>query len=93
MRTSLGCIGIAVGFHALFGTVEPRWVPRAIASLLLALAVFIAWAAERRARAMRAKLSPHLVAAAAPVNLALVASAVSAGAFGLALAFLLLPAS
>lgn len=92
LRTSLGCIGIAVGFKALFGTVEPRWVPQLIATLLLALAVFIAWAAERRARSVRSRLSSHVVAAAAAVNLTLVALAVSIAAIGLALAFWLLPA-
>lgn len=91
MRTSLGCVGIAVGFHALFGSVEPRWVPQGIATLFLGLSVLIAWAAVRRAARLRDRLSPHIAEAAQPVNLALIASAVSLGAIALGLAFWLLP--
>lgn len=91
MRTSLGSIGIAVGFHALFGTMEPRWVPQGIASLFLALAVMIAWGAVRRASTLHRRLSPHLAETARPMNLAGIAAAVSAGAAALAAAFWLLP--
>lgn len=91
VRTSLGCVGIAVGFHALFLSVEPRWVPKGIASLFLALAVMIAWAAERRAGRLRQRLSPHIAEAARPVNLAVIALAVSVGALALLIAFWLLP--
>ena len=91
MRTSLGCIGIAVGFHALFGPVEPRWLPQGIATLFLLLAIFIAWAAVRRATRLYQRLAPHLAETARPMNLALIAAAVSLGAVGLAIAFWLLP--
>jgi putative membrane protein len=91
MRTSLGSIGIAVGFHALFGTMEPRWVPQGIASLFLALAVAIAWSAVRRAANLRDRLKPHLAETVRPMNLAAIAAAVSAGAAALAAAFWLLP--
>lgn len=91
VRTSLGCVGIAVGFHALFGSVEPRWVPQGIATLFLALAVLIAWAAERRAGRLRQRLSPHIAEAARPVNLRVIAASVSLGAVALAAAFWFLP--
>jgi putative membrane protein len=91
MRTSLGCIGIAVGFHALFGSVEPRWLPQGIATLFLLLAIFIAWAAVRRAARLHQRLPAHLAETARPVNLALIAAAISLGAAGLAVAFWLLP--
>jgi putative membrane protein len=79
MRTSLGCIGIAVGFHALFGAVQPRWVPQGVATLFLAN--------------LQARLSPHVADTAQPVNLALIAAAVSLGAVGLGVAFWLLPSA
>jgi putative membrane protein len=91
MRTSLGSIGIAVGFHALFGRVEPRVVPQLIATLFLLLAIFIAWAAVRRASSLRQRLSPHLAETVQPLNLALIAAAVSLGAVALGLAFWVLP--
>lgn len=60
-RTGFGAIGIALGFHALFGRIEPLWVPRAVATAFLAIAVLVFLAAERRACAVRARLHPHLV--------------------------------
>ena len=61
LRTGLAAIGIALGFHALFGRIEPAWLPRAIATAFLAIAVIIFLAAERRACAVRARLHAHEV--------------------------------
>ena len=90
-RTSLGCIAVGVGFHALFSTLNPPWVPKAIASLFLLLAAVIVWLAARRATAVARRLDPHVVVSAQRVNLDLIASAVSLGAAALALAVWLLP--
>lgn len=35
MRTGLAAAGIGLGFNALFGKLEPLWVPKAIAKLLM----------------------------------------------------------
>jgi putative membrane protein len=91
MRTSLGCVGVAIAFNALFGEVSPIWVPRAIATLFLLLSILIAWSAQRRAAAVRRRLSAHVAEAQAPVNLAVIAAAISLGAVALALAFWMLP--
>lgn len=91
VRTSLGCIAIGVGFHALFNKVEPSWVPRLIATGFLALAAFIVWLAARRAAAVTKRLSTHVVDRAQRVNLNLIASAVSLGAITLAGAIWFLP--
>jgi putative membrane protein len=61
LRTGLAAIGIALGFHALFGRIEPAWLPRAIATVFLAIAIIIFLAAERRACAVRARLHAHEV--------------------------------
>ena len=61
LRTGLVVIGIALGFHALFGRIEPAWLPRAIATVFLAIAIIIFLAAERRACAVRARLHAHEV--------------------------------
>lgn len=60
-RTALASIGVAIGLHALFKPVEPSWVAKAIASLFLLLAAFLAAAAERRASAVQARLDAHQV--------------------------------
>lgn len=61
LRTGLAAIGIALGFHALFGRIQPVWLPRAVATAFLVIAVIIFVAAERRACAVRARLHPHEV--------------------------------
>lgn len=86
MRTSLGCIAIGVGFHALFNKVEPAWLPRLIATGFLTLSAVIVWLAARRAAAVTRRLSPHIVDTARKMNLNLLAVAVSAGAITLAVA-------
>jgi putative membrane protein len=91
MRTSLGCIAIGIGFHALFGKAEPGWAPRATATGFLLLGVVIVWLAARRAAAVVRRLNPHVVVTARKVNLELVASAVTLGAAALAAIIWLLP--
>lgn len=91
VRTSLGCIAIGVGFHALFNKVEPSWVPRLIATGFLALAAVIVWLAARRAAAVTKRLSTHIIDRAQRVNLNLIAAAVSLGAITLAGAIWFLP--
>jgi putative membrane protein len=61
IRTGLAAIGVGLGFNALFYSLEPAWMPRAIASALLLLATLIFVAAERAACAVSARLHPHHV--------------------------------
>jgi putative membrane protein len=86
MRTSLACVAIGVGFKGLFPTMEPAWVPRAIATGFLILAVLVIMSAERRAAAVLSRLEPHVVAAARGINLRLFAWLVTAGSSALIIA-------
>jgi putative membrane protein len=83
MRTSLGTIALGVGFNALFRTMEPDWVPRAIATAFLLLAIFVIIAAERRAAAVMKRLGTHFVIEARPMNLRLLAGVISIGSAAL----------
>ena len=83
MRTALGCVAIGVGFHALLQKMQPPWVPRAIATAFLLLAIIVIVSAERRAAAVMERLSVHVVVRAKTINLRLLAAAVSAGAAAL----------
>lgn len=83
MRTSLGCVAIGVGFQGLFPAMEPAWVPRAIASAFLLLAILIIVMAERRATAVIRRLSTHVVVTAKVMNLRLFAVLVSLGSLAL----------
>jgi putative membrane protein len=61
MRTGFGAIGIGLGFHALFGKIQPLWLPRAIATAFLVIALIIFVAAERRACVVIRRLHTHQV--------------------------------
>ena len=83
MRTSLACVALGVGFHALFPTMEPAWLPRAIASAFLLLAIAVIVLAERRAAAVMERLSAHVVVTAKSMNLRIFAAAISIGSAAL----------
>ena len=83
MRTALACVAIGVGFHALFPTMQPSWLPKAIATAFLLLAISVIVSAERRAAAVMERLSTHVVISARTVNLRLFATAISLGALAL----------
>lgn len=83
MRTSLGCVAIGVGFQGLFAAMQPAWIPRAIATGFLLLAVLVIILAERRAAAVLRRLSAHVVVTAKVLNLRLFALLVSLGSFSL----------
>ena len=83
MRTSLASVAIGVGFHALFPAMSPSWVPRAIATAFLLLAVAIIVMAERRVAAVMDRLSAHVVVTVRPMNLRTLAGAIAVGALTL----------
>jgi len=86
MRTSLGCVAIGVGFQGLFPTMQPAWVPRAIATGFLVLAILVITMAERRASAVLERLSAHVVVTAKVMNLRLFTILICLGATALAVA-------
>lgn len=90
MRTSLGCIGIGVGFRGLFAAMEPAWVPKAVATAFLLLAVVVIVLAERRAASVLRRLDSHVVVTAKRMNLKLFTSLIALAATALAAALWLL---
>lgn len=72
MRTGMAAVGIGVAFNALFDAIEPRWIPKGIASIFLMLAIVVFISAERRACAVLSNLDAHQVTAARSVNLRLI---------------------
>jgi putative membrane protein len=83
VRTALACIAIGIGFHALFQTMQPTWVPRGIATAFLLLAILLVVVAEWRAAAVMKRLSTHIVSTARPINLRIIASIIALGAAAL----------
>lgn len=83
MRTSLAALALGAGFQALFASMEPAWLPRAIATGFLLLAAAIIILSERRAAVVMDRLGAHVVITAKPVNLGNFTAAVALGAAAL----------
>jgi len=73
MRTGMAAIGIGLGFNALFGTMEPDWAAKAIATAFLIAAAYIFLSAERRARAALGRIDRHRVSVLQPLRIRLLA--------------------
>lgn len=73
VRTGMAAVGIGLGFSALFGALEPIWIPKAIATSFLLIAIFIFVSAERRACHIIRQLEPYKVQSLKPVRIRLLA--------------------
>ena len=90
MRTGLAAVAIGIGFNALFQTLDPTWVPKAIATVFLLIAIFVVIAAERRACAVMRRLQPHEIKTFQMVNLRLISWSMAAATAALIAAIWLL---
>lgn len=84
MRTGLASVGIGLGFNALFGKLEPFWIPRGIATLFIMIGIFIFWAAQRKGCDVQARLDAHKSSPIRRSNMRLIAGAFAFASFCLA---------
>ncbi|MGI8944498.1 MAG: YidH family protein [Qipengyuania sp.] len=80
MRTAFAAIGIGLAFRAIFGELQPPWLPKAIATMFIAFAAVFAIGAERRTCKTLARLTTHAVDAPDMPNIRWIAWSVAAGA-------------
>ena len=59
MRTGLAAVGVGVGFHALFGELEPPYLARAIATVFVLGGVFVFLTSAHNANKVCARLRSH----------------------------------
>ena len=59
MRTGMASIAQAQGQRAVFDEAEPAWLPKAVATLFIAIAVGIFWAARAQADKGQKRLDTH----------------------------------
>jgi putative membrane protein len=75
LRTGLACAGVAIGLNALFRTLEPPWVAKAVATVFALVAIFIFFAAERRGCHVQEQLRAHQIRSFRSWRLRLIAQA------------------
>lgn len=80
MRTAFAAIGIGLGFRALFGSWDPSWMPKAIATGFILGGGWLAVTAERRACKTLARLSTHEFSPIPTPNFRVMAWGVATGA-------------
>lgn len=86
MRTGLAAVGIGLGFNALFGKLEPLWVPKAIATLFMIIGIFIFWVAQRNGCAVQIRLNSHHATPVKPTNMRIISGLMASGAIALIIA-------
>lgn len=77
MRTGMAAVGIGLGFHALFGKLEPWWLPRAIATTFVIIGIFIFYRAQQHGCSVFERLDSHAAKPLQGMNLRVVAVAMS----------------
>ena len=91
MRTGLASVGIGLGFHALFTSMEPWWAPRAIATTFFLIGIFINVSAERRACSVVERLHAHRVQTVGVTRLRMITLIMSIAIAALIAALWMLP--
>ncbi len=59
MRTGLASVGMGLAFNAIFRATEPTWLAKAVATLFVAIGVFIFWSAWRQSCKVLERLHAH----------------------------------
>lgn len=90
MRTGFAAVAVGLGFQALFNKLEPAWVPKAIATVFLLVAIPIFIGAERRACNVIGRLNTHQVKTVNIRNLRIVTYVIIAAILALVAALWLL---
>ncbi|MFC3214489.1 YidH family protein [Novosphingobium panipatense] len=90
VRTGMASVGIGLGFNALFKALQPVWVPKAIATAFLLIAIFIFVSAERRACSIISRLEAHQIRTLRPMKMRLMTGALVAATLALGAAIWML---
>jgi putative membrane protein len=59
MRTGMAALAVAIGLKAVFGPFEPTWAAKLVASIFIAAAIYIFWAAHDAATKTLQRLNDH----------------------------------
>ena len=80
MRTGMASLGIGLALNALFGRLEPVWIPKAVATFFALIGVLIFFLAMRKAETIAKRLNAHDVEQIGCWPIRLIGGAMSVGA-------------
>ena len=80
MRTGMACLGVALGLKAVFAGFSPTWVPKLVANVFVAVAIFIFWAARNKSCQTIQRMDEHATNPQPSTNMTLIAIVLTCGA-------------
>ena len=80
MRTGMASVALALGLRAVFRPFEPTWVPKAVATIFIIVAVMIFFSAWKDAKRTAAQMTEHDANAKSAQKMAQLALILSLGA-------------
>ncbi len=90
LRTGYAAIALGLAFNALFGRLEPVWIPKVIATAFLLIALVIFWTASGRVLAVYHRLHAHEIETTSRTSVLLIVGGSSLATVALGCAFWLL---
>ena len=82
MRTGMAAVALAIGLRAVFGEFEPTWAAKAVATVFIALALYIFWVAQDSAAATQKRLHDHKAHAQSNTRMRTIAIILALGSIG-----------
>ncbi|MGR3485131.1 MAG: YidH family protein [Paracoccaceae bacterium] len=80
MRTGMAAVALALGLRALFDEFEPAWLPKVVASFLIAIAIGVFLSAWRNSAAAGRRLHEHATESKSDAAMGLISAALSLAA-------------
>ncbi len=80
MRTGMASVALALGLKAVFGDFDPTWAAKAVATLFVALAIFVFWSAWLGACRANRRLNEHRTDSASNGTMTVIAAVLSVAA-------------
>ncbi|MEN0040276.1 MAG: DUF202 domain-containing protein [Pseudomonadota bacterium] len=83
MRTGMAATGLAIALQAVFGEMDVWWVPKAVATIFILIALLIFRTAWKNACALQERLDSHAAEPVSTERFGLVAAALAVGSVGI----------
>lgn len=90
LRTGMSSVALALGMKVIFGNFDPTWGAKAIATIFIAVALYIFWMARRQACRTLSRMQAHDSKAQTVTRVRIMSWSLSAGTVATGVALWLL---